>query len=300
VAPASSPSTRRRARALVLALPAILLGVLLLAPAASANWVLPESGGSPNAEAIQTLYIMISVLALIIFIGVEGLLIYSMVKFRAKKGVAAAQIHGNTRLEIGWTVGAALLLVFITVFTFILLDDVTNPTASDVPTAGSNVQYAATGQPPPPDEANSLNLVVDGQQYVWRFQYPGEERVFAYTDMYVPVGVTVTLDITADDVIHSWWIPALGGKADAVPGYTNDSWFKIPEDAIPEGQDRVVYEGRCAELCGRNHADMLGRVIGLRLEDWQAWYDRKTREIELAQQEAAKRREQLQQPGAGS
>ena len=80
--------------------------------------------------------------------------------------------------------------------------------------------------------------------------------------MVVPVGMTVTLDITADDVAHSWWIPELGGKMDALPGYTNKTWFKVPLDAVPEGERQKVYKGQCAELCGRNHANMVARVIG--------------------------------------
>ena len=105
--------------------------------------------------------------------------------------------------------------------------------------------------------------------------------------MYVPIGMTITLDVEAKDVVHSWWIPPLGGKMDAVPGYTNRTWFQIPLDALPEGADRVVYEGQCAELCGRNHADMLGRVIGLPFDEWQAWRDRKAEEIAAAEEEAA-------------
>jgi cytochrome c oxidase subunit 2 len=287
--------TRRLAGAVAVA----LLAMLVLAPAASAGWFLPESDGSPNADAIRTLYILIAILALIIFLGVEGLLIYSLLKFRARKGRVAAQIHGNTQLEIGWTVGAFVLLIFITVFTFILLDDIKNPAASDIDENGNpvaaNVQYAQTNRPGPPPGSASMNITVFGEQYVWSYEYPGEERVLAYTDMYVPVGMTITLDIEAKDVVHSWWIPELGGKADAVPGLTNKSWFKIPLDAIPEGEDRVVYEGQCAELCGRNHADMLGRVIGLRYDDWRAWYDRKVEEIQTARDEAAQRREELEQ-----
>ena len=73
-------------------------------------------------------------------------------------------------------------------------------------------------QPDPPSGSASLNLKVDGQQYVWRYQYPrSEKEVFSYVDMVVPVGMTITLDITADDVVHSWWIPKLGGKMDAIP-----------------------------------------------------------------------------------
>ena len=111
--------------------------------------------------------------------------------------------------------------------------------------------------------------------------------------MYVPVGMTVTLDIESVDVAHSWWIPKIGGKMDAIPGYTNKSWFQVPLDAIPEGQDRVVYTGQCAELCGRNHADMLARVIGLPYDDWKAWYDRKAEQLQQAQDDAAAERKQI-------
>jgi cytochrome c oxidase subunit II len=296
VAPVPS-KTRRRLRRLVTVLPAVVAGALVLAPAASAGWFLPESDGSPNADAIRTLYILIALIGLVIFIGVEGLLIYSLIKFRARKGRVAAQIHGNTQLEIGWTVGAAAILIFLTVFTFLLLDDVKNPAPSQIDAEGNpiaaNTRYAATDQPTPPGD--SLNIRVIGEQYAWSFFYPeveGEERVYAYNDMYVPVGMTVTLDVQSKDVAHSWWIPELGGKADALPGYTNKSWFRIPLDAIPEGDDRVVYEGQCAELCGRNHADMVARVIGLPFDDWQAWRDGKAEELATAEEEAAQEREE--------
>jgi cytochrome c oxidase subunit 2 len=302
VAHARSQTARRRAT-LAAAVPAALVAFLVMAPNAFAGWFLPESDGSPNADAIRTLYIIIALIALVIFVVVEGLLIYSMFKFRARKGAVAAQIHGNTQLEIGWTVAAAVILVFLTVATFVLLDDVTNPAASDIDSSGNpvanNAVYAATNQKAPPEGSASMNIVVDGQQYVWRYQYPseGDQDVFAYTDMVVPVGMTITLDITADDVIHSWWIPELGGKMDAVPGYTNKLWFKIPVDAIPEGDDTVVYEGQCAELCGRGHADMLGRVIGMRWDDYQDWYERKAQEIQEARDEAATRRQELESEG---
>jgi cytochrome c oxidase subunit II len=293
------PKTRRRLRRLTAVLPAVALGALVLAPAASAGWFLPETDGSPNADAIRTLYILIAVIGLVIFIGVEGLLIYSLFKFRARKGRVAAQIHGNTQLEIGWTVGAAAILIFLTVFTFVLLDDVKNPAASEIDADGNPIaagtRFAATDQPAPPGESMTIRVV--GEQYAWSFFYPeveGQERVYAYNDMYVPVGMTVTLDVQSKDVAHSWWIPELGGKADALPGYTNKTWFRIPLDALPEGEERVVYEGQCAELCGRNHADMVARVIGLPFDEWQAWRERKAEELATAQDEAAQRREELQ------
>jgi cytochrome c oxidase subunit 2 len=290
-----------RKAVLTRALPAGLAGLALAPAAAHAGFFFPERGGSPNADDIHTLYLLIFILAWIVFLGVAGTLVWALVKFRARKGAVAAQIHGNTRLEIGWTVGAFLILVFITVFTFVTLPGIKNPAASDIdssgnPVAARGVQLASTDQPPPPAGSASMTIRVDGQQYVWRYQYPGRERVFAYVDMVVPVGMTVILDITADDVVHSWWIPKLGGKMDAVPGYTNKSWFKIPEDAIPEGQNQVVYEGQCAELCGRNHANMVARVIGMRFRDYQAWYDRKVQEIERAREQAAQTREEISGP----
>ena len=105
--------------------------------------------------------------------------------------------------------------------------------------------------------------------------------------MVVPVGMTVLLDITADDVVHSWWIPKLGGKMDAVPGYTNKTWFRIPPDAIPEGQKQVVFTGQCAELCGRNHANMYGRVIGMRMADYKKWYADKVQQVKTARTDVA-------------
>jgi cytochrome c oxidase subunit 2 len=292
--------TRRRRRALAAAMPVVVVGALLLPQAASAGWFLPESGGSPNADGIRTLYILIAIIGLVIFVGVEGLLIYSMIRFRARKGRVAAQIHGNTQLEIGWTVGAAAILIFLTVFTFLLLNQIKNPARSEInsngqPVAAAHAQFASTDQPAVPG-GNSLNIKVIGQQYSWNLQYPriDNKRVYAYNTMYVPVGMTVTLDIESVDVAHSWWIPMLGGKADAIPGYTNKTWFRIPVDAIPDGQDRVVYTGQCAELCGRNHANMLARVVGLRYDDWKAWYDRKAQELQEAQDAAAAERKKLE------
>jgi cytochrome c oxidase subunit 2 len=214
-----------------------------------------------------------------------------------KMRITAAQIHGNTKLEIGWTVGAAVILIFITFFTFLKLPDIRNPAPSLIDEDGNptaqvdGVQLAATNQPVP--AGPHMTITVNGQQYVWRYSYPGRERLLAYTDMVVPVGMTVVLDITADDVAHSWWIPQLGGKMDAVPGYVNKLWFRIPLDAIPEGQSQVVYEGQCAELCGRNHANMYGRVIGMRMDDYKRWYAGKVQELRGAEERVTRQQEQF-------
>jgi cytochrome c oxidase subunit II len=291
--------TRRRLRMLAVTVPVVFAGALVLSPAAFAGWFLPESDGSPNAEGIRTLYILIALIALVIFIAVEGLLVYSMIKYRARKGRVAAQIHGNTQLEIGWTVGAATILIFLTVFTFVLLDDIKNPAASEIdregnPVAQAGAVFASTDQPAPPD-GNELRIEVIGQQYSWQLKYPDNEdrEVYSWNDMYVPIGRTVVLDIKATDVAHSWWIPQLGGKMDALPGYTNKSWFLVPQDALDEGEEQIIYEGQCAELCGRGHADMLARVIALPFDQYEEWYDRKADELQEAKDAAAEERQQL-------
>ena len=286
----------RLRRAVGCAAVAGLAGALLSAPVASAGLFFPESGGSPNADDIKTLYIFVFAIGLVVWIGVEGVIIWSLIKYRARRGRVAAQIHGNTRLEIGWTVGAALILVLITAVTFVKLSSIVDPPASVNDLEGNPVSsaalYAATNQPAPPKGSPSLTIVVDGQQYVWRYQYPGQENVFAYTDMYVPAGVTVLLDIKSDDVAHSWWIPKLGGKMDAVPGYTNHTWFRADNPG--------VYRGQCAELCGRNHANMLATVHVLPAAQYQEWYRRQAAAVtaaKKAQQQGAQRLKQQQQQG---
>ena len=124
-------------RRLAIAVPLALVGMLVVSSAAHAGLLAPEAGGSKNADAIRTLYWLVFGLGVIIFIGVEGVLIYSLFKYRARKGAVAAQIHGNTQLEIGWTVGAAVILVFIAIFTFATLPTIRNPPNSDAAAAST-------------------------------------------------------------------------------------------------------------------------------------------------------------------
>ena len=138
------PEGRSRRRLLLLALAAALAGALIAAPAAHAGLFFPEAGGSPNADSIKTLYIMVFVLALFIFAGVEGTLLWSLFRYKARKGRTAAQIHGNTKLEVGWTVGAVVILIFITFFTFIKLGDIKNPKPSLIDANGNPIA-AQTG-----------------------------------------------------------------------------------------------------------------------------------------------------------
>jgi cytochrome c oxidase subunit 2 len=262
---------RRRRLALTVAL--ILCGSLLLAPDAFANFLTPKSGGSPNADAIHSLYLIVLYIAAVIFALVEGALFYSVYKFRAKKGAVAAQIHGNTRLEIGWTVGAALILVVLTTITFIKLPSILNPpnSSADGLTLSGGVLTASTTEPVPPN-GKSLVICITGRQFIWAYYYgsacetdPYSSKVaYSYQEMYVPANTTIVLHIQSLDVIHSWWVPSLGGKVDAVPGYTTYTWFKASKVG-------ALYHGQCAELCGRLHSAMTALVKVLTPAQYQRW-----------------------------
>ena len=278
-------------RLLLAAFSAAAIAILIAAPAAFADALTPESGGSPNADDIDTLYKLTLYIGLAIFLLVEGTLIWSLVKYRARRGGVAAQIRGNTPLEIGWTVGAAAILVILTVVTFLYLDDIENPPASGPNgLSASQAQFASVDQPNPPRNGGPiLRIHVNGQQYLWRYDYPGAQQLFSYQEMVVPTDTTVVLDIEASDVIHSWWIPKFGPKADAVPGYVNESWFKVPEEG--------TYRGQCAELCGSGHADMRATVLAVSPDEFKTWATNKRREIQEAGEALAEQRKQREGEG---
>ncbi|QEC49905.1 cytochrome c oxidase subunit II [Baekduia soli] len=281
------------------AIPALLVALaaaLVLAPVASAGLLTPEHGGSSNADDINWLYTVTLIVAAIVFLGVEGVLLYSVFKFKARRGAVPAQIRGNTRLEIGWTVGAAVILVILATLTFIKLDDIRNPPDS----SATGLQLADSSRRLPPN-GKSLNICVNGQQYIWRYTYSADcgdsaknlGAPFSYEEMVVPVDTTVTLDIKAQDVAHSWWIPELGGKFDAIPGYTNHTWFKIPAKfgAKPGG---TIFYGQCAELCGRNHANMIAEVRAVSVAEYQQWLAQRKTDIQDAETKGAAQRKQLE------
>jgi cytochrome c oxidase subunit II len=224
---------------------------------------------------------------------VEGALVYSVYKFRAKKGAVAAQIHGNTRLEIGWTVAAALILVVLTVVTFVKLPSIINPPNSDP----SGLVLSASLTAPTPPDGKKLNICIQGRQYIWRYTYGSgclnsaytNTLAYSYTEMVVPVHTTVVLSIQSTDVIHSWWIPEMGGKVDAVPGYTTYTWFK----ALHTG----TFRGQCAQLCGTNHAAMIAQVKVVSPQQYQAWLAQQKQEISTANAQVSALRQTLTAQG---
>jgi cytochrome c oxidase subunit 2 len=287
---------RRRTRAsLPAALAAALVAFLLVVPAAYAGPFTPESGGSQNADDIDTLYKITLYVAIVIFLIVEGTLIWSLVRYRWRRaGPQPVQIRGNTPLELSWTVGAALILVVLTSVTFIYLDDIENPPPSG-PNGlrASQARFASVDQPEPPKSGGpTLTIDVNGLQYLWRYDYAGRNQLYTYEEMVVPTDTTVVLEVTASDVIHSWWIPKLGGKVDGVPGHVNKTWFKIPTSKA--GQE---FRGQCAELCGAGHADMRATVRAVTPDQFEQWAERLRADIREAGEALAEQRRERAQGG---
>jgi cytochrome c oxidase subunit 2 len=264
-----SAARRHGARWLAVVAPLTAGAYLGLAQSASAACCTLKSGASPNATSIATLYDIIFGLAVVVFLGVTGFILFSVWKFRAHKNPVALQIHGNTRLELSLTLSAALILVIIATVTFIKLPSIVNPPNSNP--AASSVLSASLTAPNPPS-GQKLTVCVTGRQFIWRYTYGAncnqaswESKLpYSYQEMVVPAGVTVDLLIQSSDVIHAWWIPALGGKVDAVPGFTTYTWFK----ALHANE---LYHGQCAQLCGRQHAFMTALVKVVTPQQYTAW-----------------------------
>ena len=249
-----------------------LLAMLAFAPNAFANFFTPQSGGSPNANRIENLYSITLYIAAVVFVGVEGTLLSTRVRRRARKGRVAVQIHGNTRLEIGWTVGAAVILVALATVTFASLHSIRTPDASGPGglAISNSVQIADTGDAIHPPKGRYMTIQINGQQYLWTYTYLGFGKLTDQLDdprttyqMYVPTNTTIVLKVVSKDVVHSWWIPDLGGKVQAVPGYVNWASFEISKPA--------TYSGQCSFLCGFGHATMTALVTALPPKQWLAW-----------------------------
>jgi cytochrome c oxidase subunit II len=220
-----------------------LIGALLASPspAAAQAWVVAPA--SDGAEIISQLFWFTLVLATIVFVLVEGLLIYSSLRFRRRAPLPThepPQIHGNTRLEVMWATVPALILIGLFGITVTRLGDL-----SELPT-----------------DPNTLHINVTGRQFQWEFGY-GNSGVKTTNDLHIPVGTPLIFEVTSVDVIHSFWVPDLYGKIDANPGRVN----RITYTANQPG----TYRGVCAELCGSGHSGMLFRVEAVTQAEFQQW-----------------------------
>ena len=225
-------------------------------------------GVTPYSETVYQLHMMILWVCVAIGVGVFAAIFYSILKFRKSQGAIAAKWHENMVVEFLWTAVPAVILVVMAVpatKALVMMEDVSNA---------------------------EMTIKVTGYQWRWRYEYVGE-NVSMYSglakasdqarqlksgidprtvenyllevdnELVLPVGKKIRVLTTASDVIHAWWVPALGWKRDAIPGYINESWTLIKEPG--------VYRGQCAELCGKDHGFMPVVVRAVPEAEYQAW-----------------------------
>jgi cytochrome c oxidase subunit II len=241
------PPVRRKLLALTWIILALALALALAGNALADNGGIVPPADSPQAARIQDVYWLILGITGAIFVLVEGALVVFVVRFRNRgrpREDEGPQIRGHSRLELIWTAIPVLVLAGIISFVFYKL-----PGTDTVPAAN------AAGP--------RITVKVEGRQFYWRFTYPN--GAVAVNELRVPVDRPIDLEITAPvhDVAHSWWIPSLGGKRDAIPGKTNHLGFVAPHLGL--------YQGQCAEFCGIQHALMLARVLAVPESDFDTW-----------------------------
>jgi len=229
-------------------------GALTLVGAALAGngGFLPPTPHSPNAHRIKDAYVLILIFTGVIFVAVEGVLLAFVIRYRRGKRPRDAegpQIHGSKRLEVLWTVLPVVILAAIGGYVFYKLPGIANPPAASA--------------------ADETTITVEGRQFYWMFRYPN--GAISVGTMLAPADEVVRENVVSapDDVLHSWWIPALGGKIDAVPGRTNHTWFEAPAG---------VYAARCSDLCGIQHAKMLATVDVVPASRYAAFIAERARE----------------------
>ncbi len=228
-------------RSLVFALAASV--AVMLAGCAGAPT--PFAPASPNAGAIANLAKIIFGIAGVVFVVVETLLIYSAWRFSRKRDGEPTQIEGNSKFEVAWTLAPAIVLAVVFVVSLQTLTQI-----AYLPTAAS-AQTATT-----------VHVRAIGHQWFWEFDYPDLKFTTA-NEMHVPLGAIVSIDTEAVDVIHSFWVPQLAGKTDAIPGHINHMWFQPTQIG--------TYHGQCAEFCGIEHANMRFQVVVESAEQFQTW-----------------------------
>jgi cytochrome c oxidase subunit 2 len=203
----------------------------------------------PSARKIDNLFKPVFLVAVVVFVLVQLLVLIVIVKFRQRKdddsGEFPSQFHGNTKLEIGWTILPALILAAVGAFTVPVIFDLSQ-------------------QP-----KNAMVVEVQGQKYWWAYTYEVQDafgvtkKITTANELHIPAGTPIFLKLTSTDVIHSFWAPRLNGKKDVVPGRVHD--WSLEADAPG------VYSGQCAEFCGASHANMRLKVVAHDAQGWKDW-----------------------------
>lgn len=285
---------RRRPRRLLASLGGALLASGLLASPASAGVIAPDAPQSPNAEDLRTLYWIGLVVSVVLIVAVNAALLGIVFRFRARRGARPRQLRAargvQTRVAAGLAVLAAVVFTVGVVFT---------EKGREVPSTGpeglqrasaltedSGAAPIGTSTPPPSRGADPLQITATAQQWLWRYTYPN--GAFSYYRLVVPADTAVRLRLVSTDVVHGWFVPALGIQADAVPGKTNYASFLIDEPG--------TYEGRSSTFSGAAYAAARIAVEAVPPQRYEAFVEDQRRGIQEAQDAVA---EQLESEAGG-
>ncbi len=239
----------------------------MLAGCSGDPWnVLPEAASQEAADVDQLIYIILY-LTVIVFIGVQTLMIVFLVKHRRRPGVKAKHTHGNHTVELIWTIAPALVLVILAVYQADLWVRLKSAT--------------------PEDNANAVPVQIFAKQFEWNFRYPGPDGEYETEDdrvtvgnLVIPINRPINAEMRSMDVIHSFFLPNFRFKQDAVPGLRAPLWFrsnKLSADREPvadrngELQDLDYWDIVCAELCGNSHTSMSGRLFVVENDVFERW-----------------------------
>jgi cytochrome c oxidase subunit 2 len=289
---------RTPARTILLAASAIVLALAWAGPAHAIS-IAPEEAHSPNADAINTSYWVMIVVVIAVIVVVNAALIAAVLRFRERRGREPSRFaagRGALRPVVG---SLSVLALVIFVYGVIMTEDVREiePSGPNGLGAAQTAQVgikglpasaaiegseSATGEEPvtgaEPTETSPLQIDAIAQQWLWRFEYPGGQpgqRTFSYGELVVPVDTTVILDLTSTDVLHSWWVPALGGQVQAASGDVTRTWFKADE----EGR----YAGRSTAFSGTGYPVMRSWVRVVSVPEYLDYVEQLTADLREAQ-----------------
>lgn len=231
---------------------AIIVGAIASAVGIAAglliHWFPPSA--STQAGPIDTLWDVLLIVSIPIFVTVTIVVLFSVKAFRVRPGQEQQDgepIHGSTKLEVAWTAVPSILITALVVYAYLVLVDI---------------------EKAPADPAREMHVGVHAQQFAWQFEYknPAGGKPLTSDFLYLPAGESVKFDIRSDDVLHDFWVPAFRMKIDAVPGIVTH--YRVTPNELG------VYPVVCAELCGLGHAFMRSRVYVLSKPDFDAWLDK--------------------------
>jgi heme/copper-type cytochrome/quinol oxidase subunit 2 len=234
----------------------------------------PETAHSPNADDLNALYWVMLAIGAVLVIGINAALIAVAVRFRSARGREPRRLKSRRPVQLIAAGAFALLAAVIFVAGVIVTQGASKVEASGPQgLQASSVITAQRGLDLPSGDPAPLEIEATGQQWIWRYEYP--DGTFSYYELVVPVDTAVVIKLASTDVVHRWWVPGLGGKFDADPGQSNQTWFKADEEGS--------YEGASYAYSGAAYATMRTEVRVVSVPEYEAWLSEHAAGIQEAQ-----------------